>query len=263
LTEPRIEVLRAGSGETQVLLIHGSGSAAKPILRLGELIVAEIPSAEAHAVGLAGYGSIASDPNLPIIEQHLEVLQRVVGTQRWHLVGHSMGGFLALQLARRAPQQFASLSLIEPVAFGVLDPGEDRDALEADREIIRRFAAGREQGSGLSCFIEAWNQSSWESLPEVLQVHLLSMESLIYEEASAVSFDQTSRSDYAQLQQPMLLLAGTRSLLPAQRIVARLSELPSVTGLHWIEGAGHMAVLRNPQRFAGLIAEHIKAANAG
>ena len=265
MTEPRVEVLRVGGGNVRVLLIHGSGSAAKPISRLGQIIVAQIPDCEAVAVSLAGYGSASGDQQLPLIDQHLQVLLQVLGTESWHVVGHSMGGFLALQLALKAPRQIASLTLIEPMAFGVLDSRRDRDALEVDREIIRRFEAGREEGSGISCFIEAWGQSAWGNLPEGLRSHLVHMEPLIYEEACAVSADQTSLSDYAPLTQPTLLLAGTASLLPAIRIAKRLSALSSVTGLHWLEGAGHMAVLRAPELFAGAISEHIrltiKAAN--
>lgn len=259
MTTPRIETFCTGGGDRRVLLIHGSGSAAKPILRLGERVVAEVPDAEAHAVSLAGYGSVASDPRLARIDQHLDVLLQVIGTERWHVVGHSMGAFLALQLARQASRQIESLSLIEPTAFGVLDSSADREAIEVDREVIRRFAAGREKGVGIPAFIEAWNQSPWDSLPETLRSRLLDMEALVYEEASAVSFDQTALSDYAGLTQPMLLLAGTASLLPAKRIAERLSTLPSVAGLQWIEGAGHMAVLRDPEPFAGPIAEHIRS----
>ena len=259
MTAPRIETFSTGGGDRRVLLIHGAGSAAKPILRLGERILTEIPDAEAHAVSLAGYGSVASDPRLPRIDQHLDVLRLVIGTERWHVVGHSMGGFLALQLARQASRQIASLSLIEPTAFGVLDSSADREAIAVDQEIIRRFAAGREKGAGIPVFIEAWNQSPWDSLPEALRSRLLDMESLVYEEARAVSFDQTAWSDYAGLTQPMLLLAGTASLLPAKRIAQRLSALPSAVGLHWLEGAGHMAVLRDPEPFAGPIAAHIRS----
>lgn len=259
MTAPQIEIVRAGGGDIRVLLIHGSGSAAKPIFRLGQCIVAELADAEAVAASLVGYGSVASDHNLPLIEQHLEVLQHILGAENWHLVGHSMGGYLALQLARRAPDQIASLSLIEPMTFGVLDPEKDRDALEVDREIIRSFAAGRDGGCGVSHFIEAWSQSSWDSLPAPLRSRLLNIEPVIFEEALALSSDQTSLSDYARLTSPVLLLAGTGSLLPAKRIVERLSALPVVTGLHWIEGAGHMSVLRNPEWFARAIAEHIRS----
>ena len=160
------QTIRVGSGRTRVLLIHGSGSAAKPFSRLGERLVAEVTDSYAVAVTLAGYGSEGSDPHLSRIEQHLNVL----------------------------------------------DPGQDEDALEDDREIIRRFAVDRDNERGVSQFIETWNQAPWQDLPETLRLNLVNMAPLIYREASAVSSDRTSLTDYRSLTQPILLLAGTDSL---------------------------------------------------
>ena len=70
------QTIRMGCGRTRVLLIHGSGSAAKPFSRLGERLVAEVTDSHAVPVKLAGYGREASDPHLSRIEQHLYVLER-------------------------------------------------------------------------------------------------------------------------------------------------------------------------------------------
>ena len=258
----RLDVHRCGGGDTRILLIHGSGSAAKPFLGLAEALIARLSESatdsEAVAVSLAGYGSTPADTHQPIVDQHLQVLREAMDGSCWHLVGHSMGGYLALQLALRLPDQVSSLSLIEPMAFGVLDRQRDQDAIEADQRVISQFAAnGVATAEGIRCFIEAWNQSSWESLPGGLRSHLTQLAPLIYEEAAAVSSDQTTLADYGELSQALLLLAGRNSPLPAQRIVERLSELPSATSIQWLDGAGHMSVLQSPERFAASIAAHI------
>ena len=41
--------------------------------------------------------------------------------EKFHLIGHSYGGMVALQLAAQAqPQRVRSLSLFEPIAFHLL-----------------------------------------------------------------------------------------------------------------------------------------------
>ena len=260
MTGAHLDVHRAGGGATRMLLIHGSGSAAKPMLGLGRQLVERLPDSEVMAVGLAGYGSEPADPQLPVLEQHLGVLLDGMGDRQWHLIGHSMGGYLALQLARQAPSQVLTLSLIEPMAFGVLDPEEDREAIELDQRVMRQFTR-TDPAAGIAHFIEAWNQTRWDSLPEGLRRQLTRLAPLICEEANAVSSDRTTLSDYAGLTQPMLLLAGTESPLPAQKIVQRFAELPFAAPVHWLEGAGHMSVLRDPEIYAAPIAAHIQAAS--
>ncbi len=241
-----------------VLLIHGSGSAARAILPLGERIARAVPGASVDAVKLAGgYGGLARDPSLPIIEQHLDVVLQALGDESWHLVGHSMGGFLALQAALAVPEQVQSLALIEPMAFGVLDAVADAEALEIDRRAIRAFQAGLADGSGIGHFIGTWNQAGWSQVPEAVRNRLTGMASQIYEEAAAVSFDETPLAGYANLHPPILLMAGARTLLPAQRIVERLATLEGATRAEPVEGAGHMDVVRFPERFAPAIGAHI------
>lgn len=53
-----------------------------------------------------------------------EVLN-VLSYPRWHLVGHSMGGFLALHIAAAWPERTASVAAISPSAFGVSEAARE------------------------------------------------------------------------------------------------------------------------------------------
>ena len=258
----RLDMVSAGAGDVRVLLLHGSASGARPLLRLGERLAEAVDDCRAVAVSLAGYGSDAGNPSLPIVAQHLEVIAAAMGSDSWHLIGHSMGGYLALQTALEKSDQVVSLSLIEPVAFGVLDPVADSAAIEADRVVIESFAARREEESGIAAFIEAWNQSAWENLPGALRSQLAGMSAQIFEEASAVSADDTDLSAYRSLSQPILLSCGRNSPLPARRVVERLAALPAASDIKWLANGGHMSVLREPELFAPAIASHIRQSEA-
>ncbi|MDP7391850.1 MAG: hypothetical protein QGH07_08415 [Alphaproteobacteria bacterium] len=59
--------------------------------------------------------------------------------ESFHLVGHSKGGLIALRVARRGRLDLQSLTLIKPMAFGVLDPVTDKAAIDYDRNMINNF----------------------------------------------------------------------------------------------------------------------------
>jgi pimeloyl-ACP methyl ester carboxylesterase len=51
-------------------------------------------------------------------------LLRALGIRRVHVIGHSYGGLVALELARRGEADLRSLALLEPATIGLLPPDE-------------------------------------------------------------------------------------------------------------------------------------------
>ena len=67
-----------------------------------------------HRIGYAGSSDVAGPVNIAQQAVHLRSLMDTLGIERAHLVGHSSGGIIALQLALDAPGRVQSLSLLEP-----------------------------------------------------------------------------------------------------------------------------------------------------
>ena len=102
-----------GAGEPIVFLHCSSGSSGAWVSVMNQLV----RDHRALAPDLLGYGRSAPWPrDLPLASDGelgvLEALLDVVG-QPVHLVGHSYGGTVALNAARRFPRRVASLTLIE------------------------------------------------------------------------------------------------------------------------------------------------------
>ena len=77
------------------------------------------------APNLDGYGAKIDCPKCPATVRHVQTVERflhALAADDIHLIDHSMGGLIALRVARRARFRFKSLTLIEPMAFGTLDP---------------------------------------------------------------------------------------------------------------------------------------------
>src|SRR3979411_3371472 len=117
----QLEVEEHGSGEP-VLLIHAAllADCFSPLLAQSTLRE-RYRLASYHRVGCAG--SSRAPPPLSIADQasHARLLLEHLGISRAHVVGHSSGGSIALQLALDAPDLVKSLALLEPfVASGPL-----------------------------------------------------------------------------------------------------------------------------------------------
>ena len=103
-----------------VVLVHGSiiADAFAPLL-VEPALTGSYRLVSYHRRGFAG--STHPDRPLSIAEQaaHCRALLAALGIDRAHVVGHSYGGVIALQLAMDAPELVRSLALLEPALLAV------------------------------------------------------------------------------------------------------------------------------------------------
>jgi len=114
----KISYAGAGTEGEVILLVHGYGGDRNSWLFLQEPLAAKY---RVYALDLPGHGTSAKDvgdgrPGL-LADSVTGVLDDL-GAARAHLVGHSMGGAVALAAAARDPGRIASLTLIAPSGFG-------------------------------------------------------------------------------------------------------------------------------------------------
>jgi len=118
----KISYAGAGQDGDVVLLIHGFGGDKNSWLFLQEPLAARH---RVYALDLPGHGASAKDvgdhadgDQARVLADAVAGVLDAVGTGRVHLVGHSMGGAVALAVAARDPARIASLTLIAPTGFG-------------------------------------------------------------------------------------------------------------------------------------------------
>jgi pyruvate dehydrogenase E2 component (dihydrolipoamide acetyltransferase) len=114
----KIRYAGAGQDGDVVLLIHGYGGDRNSWLFLQEPLAAKY---RVYALDLPGHGTSAKDVGdgaLGVLADAVTGVLDALGAARAHLVGHSMGGAVALAVAARDPGRIASLTLIAPTGFG-------------------------------------------------------------------------------------------------------------------------------------------------
>src|SRR5262245_54736643 len=134
----RIACAETGRGET-VVLLHASASSGAQWRSLTDVLQGRW---HVLAPDFHGYGRTdpRPEPALPGVGDDAALVDAILGqsTGRFHLVGHSYGGAVALRLAADRPTRLLSLTLIEPVAFHLLGRAPDGTR---EHDLLREVAA--------------------------------------------------------------------------------------------------------------------------
>jgi lipase len=235
---------------TPFVLVHGLIGSFADVCTISTL-----RSAAVVCPDLLGYGTEAdADPDSITIDAQVEYVRatvlRAVPDTRFHVVGHSVGGVIAMAFAHRFPDRVASVVNVEgnftlgdafwSAQIANMAPAEVRDLLEADRSDPARWL--RDGGV--------------EPTGDLVQS---AAEALAYQPASTIHamargvVDFTGRPGYGPLlrkvfqRTPVHLIAGARSRsgwnVPEWALTAAASyaEIPH---------SGHMVTIEAPGMFA-------------
>jgi pyruvate dehydrogenase E2 component (dihydrolipoamide acetyltransferase) len=130
-----VRYLRRGEGGLPAVLIHGFGGDLNNWLFNHEDLAAR---RAVYALDLPGHGGSSKQVDSGTLGEFSELLSgfmSVVGVPRAHLVGHSMGGGVAMEYALAHPDRTASLTLIASTGLG---PEIDGDYIEGFVTASRR-----------------------------------------------------------------------------------------------------------------------------
>ncbi len=169
-----------------------------------------------------------------------------------HLLGHSYGGAVAMQMALRHPGRFASMTLYEPVRFALLfgDHSGDPDAAEIESARYEIVTAGNRFGltvmsgrheEAAELFTDYWaGAPAWRGMDERRRWLQTALMPKVHAEYLAVFSDRVPPDAWSSLDIPVRLIGGTRSPLPARAVMKQLARrLPRATTVS-LGGVGHM-----------------------
>ena len=235
-----------------VLFLHSSASSG----RQWDAIAATLsPATTVHAPPLLGYDArtpwpldraLTLDDEAAALEALLDAAPGPV-----HVVGHSYGGAVALQLALRRSDAVASLTLYEPVRFALLFGAPGLAA--AGEEIVRvgrgigALAAAGDPHAAAADFVDYWSGAgAWPAMARARQDAVAARMTKVRAEFEALFADPVPAGAYAALTMPVRLLRGEASPLPARGVASRLNELLPCATLVTLRGGVHMQPVVDP-----------------
>ncbi len=162
------------------------------------------------------------------------------------VIGRSYGGLVALDMARRFPQDVRAMALLEPAMFA-LDP-EAQGWAESLRQRVLELADRDPSSVGEFFLRSVAGDDAWESFPEEIKDMFRANGPAIVAELRGRTLDLSTK-DLAGIRQPALIVSSTDSAVAYRRVDERLAHaLPRaehvfVRGSHLISPADP-AVLR-------------------
>ena len=201
------------------------------------------------AIDLHGYGStpMPAAPHSFRLRDEVALVESVLRVgllpgERFHLVGHSYGASVALQLAQARPHRLHSLTLFEPVSLHLLPPDQAaRRELERVRDaMVALSQAGRTQRAAEE-FIDYWSgEGAFAQLPAKLQLALVRQLPKAALDFAAIARETLCADDHRRISAPTCLLSGSDGPKPAHAVLDVLAAVLPHARRQRVIG-GHMA----------------------
>lgn len=246
-----------GSGEP-VMLIHGGVLADAFVPLLAEPAVAD--HYRLITYHRRGYGG-SSRPNGPVdLAQQAndcKELMHYLGVERAHVVGHSYGGSIALQLALDAPLAVYSLVVMEPAMLDV--PSGHEFGEETVIPAFHRYEAGDKRGA-IDIFMRGVTQPDYRRVAdEVLPAGsfdqaVADADTLFRVELPAIQAWRFTHEEASRITQPALSVTGANSVPTCRDAhILMVDWLPRVDAFT-LPNASHMLQVANPRALAEALA---------
>ena len=246
-----------GAGVPLVLL-HGIGGRASGWAPVQQALAAA--GQASLAWDMPGYGEspTISPYDFDGLADALAVLLDAQGLQQAVLVGHSLGGMVALQMWARHPQRVAGLVLVaSSPAFGH-GSGDFQKAFVAQR--LAPLEAGRSMQDVAAGLIPTMVAPGYSGPGLALALACMgSITPAAYKAAlgALVQFEQ--RTALPTVQVPTLCIAGEHDRTAAPSVVQRMAEKIPKAQYQCLNGVGHLLTFEQPERFAGALLPFLRS----
>ncbi len=229
-----------------VILIHGAGGNHlywPPQVR-------RLPNERIFAIDLPGHGR-SEGVGLNTIVDYTDAIMRLMDAlhlNRAALVGHSMGGAIALDAAIRWPERVLGLGIVGGAAHLHVSPSLKRKAGDPAKEAeavhtIVEYSFATETSERLK---ELAEQRMLEARSSVLYGDLLACD----------AFDVAEQA--AHVSTPAIVIFGEEDRMVRHELGTSLAQKMRGARMETVPHAGHMVMLEQPGRVAALLSEFLQ-----
>jgi pimeloyl-ACP methyl ester carboxylesterase len=246
-----------GGGNRTCLLVHGYGEGAYIWTQFGCLLG---PSYKVVAIDLRGHGNSEwSRSGNYGLDHYVRDTVRVIEALcegRIFIIGHSLGGNIALHIAALNPERIAGLVVID---FGPnLNPVARARARSALTEGKRAFDSIEEYAFELKSrrpFLSTSvaHQIAKDSLRPCAYGFELKFDPAVARLFGAAQSDDATSAILADIRCPIFVVRGALSAILAPQAAERMVTLAKYGKLQTIQRAGHAVVTDNPEEFSAAV----------
>lgn len=247
----------AGSGAV-VLLLHGFGEDSQELQAIFErlqnsyqVVLPDLPGS-----GRSPFAqSVAS--SIDAMGEAMLALMQSIGPTPFTVLGHSMGGYIALAMAAKQPQQLQAMGLLHSTAFA------DSETKKETRYQAMHIIAQK----GAAFFLRTAIPGLFT--PEFAKTQSASLDTLVqkgeqFEAAALIAYyqamiDRPDRTSVLrQLKIPVLFMVGQwDKACPLEDLLQQV-HLPEISEMHLLQHTAHMGMLEEPELFYSGIHSFLK-----
>ena len=256
---PVLNYSRAGSGEPLVIM-HGLFGSARNWQTLARRFAEHF---DVVNVDMRNHGQSFHDDEMsyPAMAADLLGLMRALGLGPAHLLGHSMGGKVAMTLAAEAPERLARVvvadiapvayrhshnDLVEPILALAMERVESR--ADVDRQLRAAIPDAHLRAFLMHNLYRDGDRWRWRVNWAAIARHM----------GALVGFDHLAPG--WRCANPALFIRGGASDYVGPREVAAIEEHFADFRLLTLDGAGHWLHAEQPETFAGAVLEFLGSA---
>lgn len=270
LSNPSIAFVDVGKGEKTIVLVHGLASNAG----FWRYAIPELSkNYRVIAVDLPGYGKSQKDAypySMTFYAEQIKRLADELKLDKFILVGHSMGGQIAITFSLKYPERLEKLVLASPAGIEEFEQGEG-DWL---RSVMTVSGVKKTTEDGirknLAMNFYSWNDK-WEWMVEerVRMIKAKDFGEFCYTVVRSVNamLDEPTFDKIKNISVPTLIVYGKYDgLIPnpylnpgftADVFQWGAKQIPNCK-LHEIDNCGHMLQIEHPHEFSNAVLDFIK-----
>ncbi|HEX4849674.1 MAG TPA: alpha/beta hydrolase, partial [Puia sp.] len=167
------------------------------------------------------------------------------GISTCDLIGHSMGGYIALAIAERYPSRLKKLGLFQSTAYP--DSEEKKEARRKSNDIIRSYgsAAFLEQ-SIPNLFDESFRKKSPEIVQNLIERYANFLPEVLVSYYEAMILRPERIQILRKFENPLLFIIGENDRAVPLDQSLQQCHLPQISYIHILENTAHMGMLEHP-----------------
>jgi pimeloyl-ACP methyl ester carboxylesterase len=259
-----------GSGEPVVLLHGGLLADENTPLAREPALTDRFKVINYHRRGFAGSARPQGQATIADQVADCRALLDHLGVERVHVVGHSLGGVIGVQLALDSPETVQSLALLEPALMGAIAKVEAANNPQAAAsqqqfmagmtEVQRVYETG-DKRAALETFLETRAGEAFRGVLDWLlrtgefEQAVADADTFLQVEMPAAYRWTFTPQDAERINQPVLSILGAHSPERAKRVDQVLKRWVPQTETLVLPNADHALPLMDPPGIAAAIAE--------
>ena len=247
------ELSGKASGET-ILFLHGLGSSTRD---WETQIPAFAPEYHVMTIDMRGHGQ-SDKPrdaySMPLFASDVKELLHRLGIEKVHLVGLSMGGMIAFQLAVDSQELIQSMTIINSGPAVTVKTFKDRLSIWL-RFLIVRFMGMQKMGETLAprLFVEP----EQDNLRQMFIQRWAENDPQAYMNAMRAIVGWDVEHQIHDINIPALIIASDKDYTPVSAKESYVKKMPDAT-LHVIENAHHAVPIEHPDIVNDAVMRFIK-----